>query len=33
VWAVDAAGQQRLCATLLATARNIDMGAARPPQG
>ncbi|WP_395457310.1 PaaI family thioesterase [Acidovorax delafieldii] len=26
VWAVDAAGQERLCATLLATARNIDMG-------
>ena len=32
VWAVDAAGQERLCATLLATARNIDTGAphARP---
>ncbi len=33
VWAVDSAGQERLCATLLATARNIDLGAARPPQG
>ena len=33
VWAVDAAGQERLCATLLATARNIDTGAPRPPRG
>ncbi len=33
VWAVDAAGQERLCATLLATARNVDLGATRPPRG
>ncbi len=33
VWAVDAAGQERLCATLLATARNVDTGAPRPPRG
>ena len=33
VWAVDRSGKERLCATLLATARNIDTGAPRPPRG
>ena len=33
VWAVDGSGKERLCATLLATARNIDTGAPRPPRG
>ena len=33
VWAVDGSGKERLCAMLLATARNIDTGAPRPPRG